>query len=67
MNICAFCDKPQEQVKKLVAGSANIFICDVCAEICAELCREGNNTIELPTVELSTPTPREIQKSLDEL
>ena len=37
---CSFCGKSQEQVRKLIAGSNNVFICDECIELCAEILEE---------------------------
>ena len=36
---CSFCNKTQEQVRKLIAGP-NVYICDECIEICAEIIEE---------------------------
>ena len=33
---CSFCGKPQEQVRKLVAGPG-VYICDECIELCSEI------------------------------
>jgi ATP-dependent Clp protease ATP-binding subunit ClpX len=33
---CSFCLKSQDDVAKMVAGPANIFICDECVAMCAE-------------------------------
>ena len=33
---CSFCFKSQHQVRKLVSGHANIFICDECVDLCNE-------------------------------
>lgn len=33
---CSFCNKTQEQVRKLIAGP-NAYICDECIDICAEI------------------------------
>ena len=27
---CSFCGKTQDQVRKLIAGNNNVFICDEC-------------------------------------
>lgn len=37
---CSFCGKSQEQVKKLIAGNNNVFICDECIDLCAEILEE---------------------------
>ena len=36
---CSFCDKPQEQVKKLIAGT-DVNICDECIDLCNGLLAE---------------------------
>ncbi|MBQ0001357.1 MAG: ATP-dependent Clp protease ATP-binding subunit ClpX [Clostridiales bacterium] len=37
---CSFCGKPEEQVRKLIAGPDGAFICDECIGICAEILEE---------------------------
>ena len=37
---CSFCGKTQDQVRKLIAGSNNVFICDECIELCGEILAE---------------------------
>ena len=34
---CSFCNKTQDQVKKLIAGPAGVYICDECVDICADI------------------------------
>ena len=34
---CSFCFKSQHDVQKLIAGFANIFICDECIGLCNEI------------------------------
>ncbi|WP_108306752.1 ATP-dependent protease ATP-binding subunit ClpX [Metalysinibacillus jejuensis] len=61
---CSFCGKPQEQVRKLVAGPG-VYICDECIELCSEIVVEelgGEEEIEFKDV----PRPKEIQAILDE-
>jgi ClpX C4-type zinc finger protein len=36
---CSFCNKPQRDVKKLVAGP-NVQICDECIDICNDIVRQ---------------------------
>ena len=33
---CSFCNKTQDQVRKLVAGPKGVYICDECIEVCME-------------------------------
>ena len=65
---CSFCGKSQEQVRKLIAGGKDIYICDECVELCAELIAE-----ETPTGEtydridgINLLKPREIKEYLDQ-
>lgn len=36
---CSFCGKPQDQVKKLIAGPG-VYICDECVGLCSEIIEE---------------------------
>ena len=33
---CSFCGKTEDQVARLIAGPAGVYICDKCIEICKE-------------------------------
>lgn len=60
---CSFCGKPQEQVRKLVAGPG-VYICDECIDLCSEIVVEELGTEE--EIELKDiPTPKEILGALD--
>jgi len=62
---CSFCGKSQDEVKVLVAGPDNIFICDDCISQCNLLLKEELEN--KPVEELKElPTPAEIKKKLDE-
>lgn len=37
---CSFCGKAQEQVRKLIAGPNDVYICDECIELCSEIVEE---------------------------
>jgi len=37
---CSFCNKTQDQVRKLIAGPAGLYICDECIEICGDILEE---------------------------
>lgn len=61
---CSFCGKPQEQVRKLVAGPG-VYICDECIELCSEIVVEElgvEEQIEFQDI----PKPKEILTILDE-
>ena len=61
---CSFCGKPQDQVKKLVAGPG-VYICDECIELCNEIIEEElSEDINVDLGEV--PKPQEIRKILDQ-
>ncbi|MGI6344890.1 MAG: ATP-dependent Clp protease ATP-binding subunit ClpX [Bacillota bacterium] len=61
---CSFCGKPQEQVRKLVAGPG-VYICDECIELCMEIVEEETmHDAELDLREI--PKPQEIKAFLDQ-
>ncbi|MBR4529192.1 MAG: ATP-dependent Clp protease ATP-binding subunit ClpX [Lachnospiraceae bacterium] len=37
---CNFCNKTQDQVRKLIAGPSGVYICDECVGICANIIEE---------------------------
>jgi hypothetical protein len=37
---CSFCNKDQNDVRKLIAGPGGLFICDECVEVCLDILRE---------------------------
>ena len=64
---CSFCNKRQEQVKKLIAGPAGVYICDECVEICADIIEEEYE--EEPVEEefdINLLKPVEIKEFLDD-
>lgn len=38
---CSFCGKPQDEVRKLIAGPT-VFICNECTDVCQALMNEGS-------------------------
>ena len=34
---CSFCGKSSKQVRKMIAGLNNTYICDECVELCQEI------------------------------
>ena len=70
---CSFCGKPQEQVRKLIAGpvGSDVYICDNCIDICAEIIEEeleeeesagGREELE----QINLLKPEELKAFLDE-
>ena len=62
---CSFCGKPQEAVKKIIAGPG-VFICDECITLCQDIMEEEKYDEEIAEENLEIPTPAEIKKILDE-
>ena len=64
---CSFCGKRQEQVKRMMSGPNNVYICNECVELCNSLIREDlyetENRFEHDPEKL--PTPREIKEYMD--
>ena len=60
---CSFCNKTQDQVRKLIAGP-NAYICDECVRICAEIVDEE---LEETGAEdsINLLKPKEIREFLD--
>ena len=67
---CSFCGKPQNKVRKLVAGP-NVYICDECINVCASILDDElsmdyddvhDDTLDAPE---TLPTPRELKEVLD--
>ena len=66
---CSFCNKSQDQVRKLIAGPAGVYICDECIDICSDILEDefvdNNETVEeAPDFKLLKPV--EIKKFLDD-
>ena len=66
---CSFCNKTQNQVRKLIAGPAGVYICDDCVEICTDILEEELQEEEeeesvRPDINLLKPV--EIKNFLDE-
>ena len=52
---CSFCNKNQDQVRKLIAGPNNVFICDECIEICSEIIDEEFDDVVDSDINLLKP------------
>ena len=64
---CSFCNKRQEQVKKLIAGPAGVYICDECVEICSDIIEEEyeEDPVE-EELDINLLKPVEIKEFLDD-
>ena len=62
---CSFCGKSQHEVRKLIAGPS-VFICDECVDLCNDIIREEIQEKSGTTGGSTLPTPREINRILDD-
>ena len=66
---CSFCGKNQDQVRKMIAGTNGVYICDECIELCSEILEEelGNEEEERPDFSgINLLKPKEIKEFLDD-
>ena len=65
---CSFCNKTQDQVKKMIAGPAGVYICDECVEICADIVEEEyeDEVTEEAELDINLLKPVEIKEFLDD-
>ena len=63
---CSFCNKTQDQVRKLVAGPKGVYICDECIEVCAEIMEDEFEEYNDDTQEINLMKPKEIKAFLDD-
>ena len=62
---CSFCNKTQDQVKKLIAGPKGVYICDECIDICSEILEEEFEDMG-DGRDINLLKPRQIKAFLDD-
>ena len=65
---CSFCGKPQDSVRKIIAGPG-VYICNECVDLCNNILEEGyTDDEERYTLgdENKIPSPKEIKQVLDD-
>ncbi len=62
---CSFCNKTQDQVRKLIAGPG-VYICDECIEICSEIIEEEFEGEPVANTNINLLKPAEIKAFLDQ-
>ncbi len=65
---CSFCNKTEDQVRKLIAGPNGVYICDECIDICSEIIEDemADEEIAEELSEINLLKPMEIKEFLDE-
>ncbi len=62
---CSFCGKTQDQVKRLIAGPNDIYICNECISLCETIINEEMEN-EDNTGEMNLLKPKEMKAILDQ-
>lgn len=62
---CSFCNRTQNQVRKLIAGPSGIFICDECIDVCSDIIDEELEDAA-DEMDINLLKPKEIKHFLDE-
>ena len=63
--MCSFCNRTQEEVRKLIAGPS-VYICDECIDLCKDIIAEEVDQEEGQTTSTKIPRPKEIKNFLDQ-
>ena len=64
---CSFCNKTQNQVRKLIAGPNGAYICDECIDVCAEIIEEEFEYEQRRAFDdINLLTPEELKAFLDD-
>ncbi len=63
--ICSFCGKPQNRVKRLIAGP-EVYICNECIDLCNDMINNDDENIEVSSEFQELPKPSQIKAHLDE-
>ena len=65
---CSFCGRSENQVRRLIAGPNNAYICDECVEICASIVDDEiyGDEKKSASEEINLLKPKEIKEFLDQ-
>ncbi|MBX7144315.1 MAG: ATP-dependent Clp protease ATP-binding subunit ClpX [Oligoflexia bacterium] len=63
--VCSFCNRSQEEVRKLIAGPS-VYICDECIDLCNDIIAEEVEQDAPLSSQSKIPRPKEIKNFLDQ-
>jgi ATP-dependent Clp protease ATP-binding subunit ClpX len=63
--VCSFCNRSQEEVRKLIAGPS-VYICDECIDLCNDIIAEEVDTESPSPTQSKLPKPKDIRTFLDQ-
>lgn len=63
---CSFCGKKENEVKKLIAGMNDVYICDECLDLGWKVIQESDDLSQSEAIDLdSLPVPQELFEALE--
>lgn len=63
--VCSFCNRTQEEVRKLIAGPG-VYICDECIDLCNDIIADEVEQDDRLPGQSQVPKPKEIMHFLDQ-
>ncbi len=64
---CSFCNKTQSQVRKLIAGPGDTYICNECVYACEDILKDEFDYEDVSSdIEINLKKPKEIKEFLDQ-
>ncbi len=63
--VCSFCNRTQEEVRKLIAGPG-VYICDECIDLCNDIIADEVEQEDSIVTQSKVPKPKEILEFLDQ-
>ncbi|MEE9217243.1 MAG: ATP-dependent Clp protease ATP-binding subunit ClpX [Anaerolineales bacterium] len=66
---CSFCDRPEDEVQRLISGPDDVFICNECVELCGDILHGDTGrayAVGLTPVGKPSLSPQQIRARLDE-
>jgi ATP-dependent Clp protease ATP-binding subunit ClpX len=64
---CSFCRRSADEVERLIAGTDEVFICNICIDLCVRIIDDARREDAPPApVSDELPSPRQILAHLDE-
>ncbi len=64
---CSFCKRPQTEVRRLIAGPDQVYVCDECVDLCVDILAQETPPVAPPLVPIERSlSPKEIYQRLGE-
>ncbi len=66
---CSFCNRPEDEVQRLISGPDGVYICNECVDLCGDILHGDTGrayAVGLTTVGKPSLSPRQLRARLDE-